>query len=253
MKLGEPRIEVETCESTQALLDPSMPEGALAIADGQTAGRGRLGRVWEAPAGTAVLASVLLKPPPPAPQAPRSSARAAPASPAALAGTARPLPQLALVAGIAVADAVELLTDLTAQIKWPNDVMLRRRKVAGILAEAREGAVVLGIGLNVNQAPDQLPEGGCSLRTATGREWDRTAVLDAVLDALANRYESWCAGGLDAVYEGLAPRDFLRGRRVTVEGTVGTAAKIDREGRLEIATGHGEVTVVESGEVTYER
>ena len=230
MKLGEPRIEVESCESTQALLDPSMPEGALALADVQTAGRGRLGHTWEAPPGAAILFSILLKPPP-----------------------GRRLPQLALVAGVAVADALELLTDLAAQIKWPNDVMVRRRKVSGILAEAREGAVVLGVGVNVNQTRDQLSPRAGSLLTLTGREWDRTAVLEAMLTALATRYEEWLAGGLDAVYEGLGPRDFLRGRQVRVDGTTGTAVRIDRQGRLEIDLGGGELRLVESGEIEYER
>lgn len=230
MRLGEPRIDVESCESTQALLDASMPEGALAVADVQTAGRGRLGRTWEAPPGAALLASVLLRPPP-----------------------ERRVAELSLVAGVAVADALEELTGLAVQIKWPNDVMLRRVKVAGILAEARDGIVVLGIGVNVNQAQGQLPERAGSLRTVAGREWDREAVLAAVLEALGGRYEEWLAGGLDAVYEGLGPRDFLRGRPVSVDGTSGTAVKIDREGRLEIAVGHGEVVTVESGEVLYER
>jgi biotin-(acetyl-CoA carboxylase) ligase len=83
--------------------------------------------------------------------------------------------------------------------------------------------------------------------------WKRNEVLDAVLAALERRYDAWVTGGLDAVYDGLAPRDFLRGRRVSVEGTAGTAAKIDREGRLEIEVEHGEVRAVESGEVVYER
>jgi BirA family biotin operon repressor/biotin-[acetyl-CoA-carboxylase] ligase len=228
--LGEPRIEVDSCESTQALLDASMPEGALAVADVQTAGRGRLGRVWQAPGGTALLCSILVKPP-----------------------AGRRLPQLALVAGAAVADAVEELTDLAVQIKWPNDVMLRRAKVAGILAEARDGAVVLGIGVNVNQTPEQLPPRAGSLLTATGREWDRAVVLAAVLAALEQRYADWLAGGLDAVYDGLAPRDFLRGRRVNVDGTVGTAIGIDREGRLEVQLAHDDVRAIESGEVAFER
>jgi len=228
--LGEPRIHVDSCASTQELLDPSMAEGAVATADFQTSGRGRLGRSWEAPPGEALLASVLLKPP----------------------GT-HPLPQLALVAGVAVADALERLTGLAVQIKWPNDVMLRRTKVAGILAEARDGAVVLGLGINLNQTRARLPERAGSLRTETGTEWDRDEVLHAVLADLASRYEQWIEGGLDAVYGGLGSRDFLRGRRVTVDGTSGTAELIDREGRLRIAVGHGESVVVESGEVVYER
>jgi BirA family transcriptional regulator, biotin operon repressor / biotin---[acetyl-CoA-carboxylase] ligase len=230
VKLGEERIHVGSCASTQALVDPSMVEGTVGVADVQTAGRGRLGRTWDAPARSAVLASVLLKPPPD-----------------------RPLPQLALVAGVAVADALEQLTGLAVQIKWPNDVMLRRTKVAGILAEARDGAVVLGIGVNVNQTRAQLPERAGSLRTATGEEWDRDPILDAILDALGMRYERWREGGLDAVYDGLGARDFLRGRSVKVDGTSGTAELIDRDGRLRIAVGHGESVTVESGEVIYER
>jgi len=229
-RLGEPRVDVDECESTQALLDPSMPEGALAVADHQSAGRGRLGRAWEAPPGTALLCSLLLKPPP-----------------------ERNPPELSLVAGVAVADAIERAVGLAVELKWPNDVMLRRMKVAGCLAELRDGAVVLGIGINVNQTRDQLPEGAGSLRTLTGRDWDRGALLESLLDDLGSRYREWLEHGLDGVYEGLGPRDFLRGRRVTVDGTSGTASKITRKGALEIAVGHGELVTVESGEVVYER
>jgi BirA family transcriptional regulator, biotin operon repressor / biotin---[acetyl-CoA-carboxylase] ligase len=228
--LGEPRIDVDSCESTQTLLDPSMPEGALAVADHQTAGRGRLGRSWEAPPGTALLCSVLLKPPPP-----------------------REARELSLVAGIAVADALELLIGLAVQIKWPNDVMLRRRKVAGCLAELRDGGVVLGIGINVKQTREQLPDGAGSLYTLTGREFDREQLLTQLLRDLERRYGDWAAGGLDAVYEGLGPRDFLRGRRVSVDGTSGTVVMIARDGRLEIATSDHDVESIESGEVVYER
>jgi BirA family biotin operon repressor/biotin-[acetyl-CoA-carboxylase] ligase len=228
--LGEPRLDLEFCESTQALVDTSLPEGALVVADHQSAGRGRLGRMWEAPPGTAILCSLLLRPPP-----------------------ERHAPELSLVAGVAVADMLERATELSVQIKWPNDVMLRRRKVAGCLAEGRDGAVVLGIGVNVNQASHELPENAGSLRTLTGRKWDREELLASLLDDLGHRYAEWRAGGLDAVYEGLAPRDFLRGRRVRVNGTSGVASKIDRAGRLEIEVGHGERVTVESGEVSYER
>jgi BirA family transcriptional regulator, biotin operon repressor / biotin---[acetyl-CoA-carboxylase] ligase len=230
VKLGEPRLDVESCESTQLLVDTSLPEGAVVVADHQTAGRGRLGRSWEAPAGTALLFSLLLKPPP-----------------------ERLPPELSLVAGVAVADALERTLGLSVQIKWPNDVMLRRAKVAGCLAEARDGAVVLGIGVNVGQTAEQLPEGAGSIRTLTGRTWDRDELLSTLLDDLGRRYAAWRDGGLDAVYDGLGPRDFLRGRQVTVNGTSGVVTMIDRNGRLGIAVGHGEVVTVESGEVVYER
>jgi len=228
--LGEPRLDVGSCESTQALIDTSLPEGALVVSDHQTAGRGRLGRSWDAPPGTALLFSLLLEPP-----------------------TERAAPELSLVAGVAVADTVERATDLAAQIKWPNDVMLRRHKVAGVLAELKDDAVVLGVGVNANQTRDQLPEGAGSLRTLTGREWDREELLSSVLGDLGVRYAEWRGGGLEAVYEGLAPRDFLRGRRVTVNGTSGVAAMVGRDGRLRIDTGHGELVAVDSGEVRYER
>jgi BirA family biotin operon repressor/biotin-[acetyl-CoA-carboxylase] ligase len=196
-RLGEPRLDVESCESTQQLVDTSLPEGAIVVADHQTAGRGRLGRSWEAPAGTALLFSV--------------------------------------------------------QLKWPNDVMLRRRKIAGCLAEARDGAVVLGIGVNVNQTSDQLPENAGSIRSLTGRAADREELLSMLLADVESRYSAWLAGGLDAVYEGLGPRDFLRGREVTVNGVRGVVSMIDRQGRLEIGVGHGEHVTVESGEVVYAR
>jgi BirA family transcriptional regulator, biotin operon repressor / biotin---[acetyl-CoA-carboxylase] ligase len=229
-ELGTPRLDFESCESTQVLVDTSLSEGALVVADHQTAGRGRLGRTWEAPAGTALLFSLLLKPPP-----------------------ERRTPELSLVAGVAVADALERVLGLSVQIKWPNDVMLRRRKIAGCLAEARDEAVILGIGVNVGQTADELPPNAGSVRTLTGRTMDREELLTSILDDLGIRYAAWRAGGLDAVYDGLGSRDFLRGRQVSVNGTSGVVTMIDREGRLEIAVGRGEVVTVESGEVVYER
>ena len=233
-RLGKPYIYEEQCTSTQDLLTPEMHEGTVAVADEQTAGRGRMGRKWEAPAGKAIHCSVLLKPP-----------------------ADRRAPELSLVAGVAIADTVERTTGLAAQIKWPNDVMLRRSKVAGCLAEAREGAVVLGIGINVNQTRDELPpvtgSPPSSLYVASGQEWPRSALLSMLLLDIERCYSEWLAGGLEALYPYLGSRDFLRGRHVTVNGTSGTVVKIDRRGRLEIAVGHGEVHTVESGEVLYER
>jgi BirA family biotin operon repressor/biotin-[acetyl-CoA-carboxylase] ligase len=147
-----------------------------------------------------------------------------------------------------VAESVEDALQLSAQLKWPNDVMIDRRKVAGILAEARDDIVVLGIGLNVNQTRDQLPEDArvapASLRTVDGVERDRAPLLADLLARLELHYDAWVAGGLDAVFDGIGSRDFLRGRRVTVDGAEGVAGGLDRAGRLLV-----DGRPVESGEV----
>lgn len=233
--IGEPRLYEPECESTQQLLlDADLPEGAVAVTDHQTAGRGRLGRTWVEAPGTAVLCSVLLRPP-----------------------TERRAAELSLVAAVAVAEAVEAATGLSAQIKWPNDVMLNRRKVAGILAELRDDAVVMGIGINVNQTREQLPldarTPAGSLRSLTGREHDRDAVLSTLLERLDQRYAQWQVAGLDGVFDDLGSRDFLRGRRVRVGDETGTAVSIDRQGRLEIGFDGAEHRAIESGEVEFER
>jgi BirA family biotin operon repressor/biotin-[acetyl-CoA-carboxylase] ligase len=232
-RFGRPYTFVDECESTQLLLD-GKPEGAVVATDLQTVGRGRYGRAWEAPAGTALLCSIVLHPPPD-----------------------RDAPELTLVGAIAAAEAVEGATGLAAQIKWPNDVMLNRRKVGGVLGELREGVVTLGIGINVNQTREQLPRDArtpaASLRTITGQTYDRAALLGSMLFRLERLYDEWRHGGLAEVFVEIGPRDFLRGRPVTVDGTSGVAVGIDREGRLEIDTGHGERVAVESGVVAYER
>jgi BirA family biotin operon repressor/biotin-[acetyl-CoA-carboxylase] ligase len=223
----------ERCESSQRLLELVLEEGAAAVCDHQTAGRGRLGRSWEAPPGTALLVSVLLRPPP-----------------------ERRVAELALVGGLAVAETVERATGLAAQIKWPNDVMLNRRKVAGVLAEAADGVVVLGIGLNVNQGREELPAEAStapgSLYTVDGVRRERAPLLAALLGGLERGYDLWREGGLEALYPGLGARDFLRGRKVFVDGRAGYGIAIDRSGRLEVEL-DGERRVLESGEVLFER
>jgi BirA family biotin operon repressor/biotin-[acetyl-CoA-carboxylase] ligase len=232
-RFGRPYVYAERCESSQHRLDTSLAEGAAAVCDEQTAGRGRLGRGWEAPPGTAVLSSVLLKPPP-----------------------GRRIAELSLVGGVAVAETVEAALKLAAQIKWPNDVLVNRRKVAGVLAEAAEEAVVLGVGLNVNQTREQLPADAnvqpASLLTTDGVRRERAPLLADLLARLEHAYDRWAAGGLDAVYDGLGARDFLRGRRVVVDGESGVGVAIDRSGRFEVELAGGR-RVVESGEILFER
>jgi BirA family biotin operon repressor/biotin-[acetyl-CoA-carboxylase] ligase len=233
-RFGRPYRFVESCTSTQDLIRvDDDPEGTVVATDEQTAGRGRLGRRWDAPPGKALLFSVLLRPP-----------------------GERRFPELSLVAGVAVADAVERALGLSAQIKWPNDVFVNRKKVAGILADARGGAVVVGIGINVNQTRDELPPGGtppaASLFTTDGVERERAPILADVLARLEHHYTAWRERGLDGVYIDLGSRDFLRGRKVWVDGVAGTAIQIDRDGRLEVDL-DGEHRAVESGEVRYEQ
>jgi BirA family biotin operon repressor/biotin-[acetyl-CoA-carboxylase] ligase len=234
-RFGSPYLYEPECESTQLLLVGSgLPEGAVAVTDHQTGGRGRLGRSWQEAPGTSVLVSVLLEPP-----------------------AGRRLPELSLVAALAAAEAVEQTVALAAQIKWPNDVMLNRRKVAGILSELQDGKVVVGIGLNVNQTREQLPpaaptEPG-SLYSLTGARYDRAVVLATLLSRLEQAYDAWRGKGLDGVYGELGARDFLRGRRVTVDGERATAVQITRDGRLEIETDAHEVRSLESGEIQFDR
>ena len=172
-RFGQPYELVGSTPSTQLLLAPDAPEGALVVAEEQTAGRGRLGRSWFAPAGTSLLCSLQLRPDTP---------------------TER-LPELTGVAARACADAIAALTGLEPALKFPNDVLVGGRKVAGILAEARDGRVVLGVGINVNLPVDELPEDvdrpATSLLVETGRELDRAELLAELLERLERRYDAW--------------------------------------------------------------
>lgn len=172
-RLGRPYRFVAECPSTQRLVGDDEPEGTTVATDLQTHGRGRLGRSWEAPAERALLFSILLRPGPPM----------------------AIWPELSLVAGDAVATALREQTGVAAELSHPNDVLIEGRKVAGILPEATVGRVVLGIGVNVNQAADELPgetpKPPTSLHVATGREWPRAPLLAAILLKLERRYDDW--------------------------------------------------------------
>jgi len=175
-RFGRPyRYAVETA-STQQLLPLDAPEGAVAIAEHQTAGRGRLGRSWQAPPRSSVLLSIMLRPITP---------------PAAL-------PELSVVGAEAVADAITTVTGLEPAIKHPNDVLVDGRKVAGVLGEARERAVILGIGINANIAAAELPTEtrlpATSLLAEAGRPVDRAALAVELLVRLEQRYLAWLQG-----------------------------------------------------------
>jgi BirA family transcriptional regulator, biotin operon repressor / biotin---[acetyl-CoA-carboxylase] ligase len=172
-RLGRPYRFVASCPSTQRLLGADEPEGALVAADEQTEGRGRLGRHWLAPAGRAILCSVVLRPEPPIPL----------------------WPELSLVAGDAVAAAIRAQTGVHAVLSHPNDVLVEGRKLVGVLPEARIGRVVLGIGLNVNQTADELPKDTpkppTSLLLELGHSLARAPLLAAILLELERHYDEW--------------------------------------------------------------
>lgn len=170
-RFGQPYVWVDRCPSTQRLLDGA-GEGAVAATDEQTEGRGRLGRTWEAPRGTSLLFSLVLIPPVPAPR----------------------LPELTVVAARAIAQAIAAEAGLRAEVKEPNDVLIAGRKVAGVLGEANGDRVVLGIGINVAQRNDQLPERPQVPPTSLaleGARVDRASLLATVLETLEQRYDEW--------------------------------------------------------------
>jgi BirA family biotin operon repressor/biotin-[acetyl-CoA-carboxylase] ligase len=172
-RFGQPYRFLESCGSTQREFRPDDDEGTVVATDHQTAGRGRLGRVWEDAPGTSLLFSVLLRPSVPADR----------------------LPELSVVGAEAVADVVRELTALPVEVKEPNDVLVGGRKVAGVLGEASEGRVVLGIGINVAQTAAELPPEtrlpATSLALETGGALDRGELLAAVLERLERRYDAW--------------------------------------------------------------
>ena len=175
-RFGQPYLYVEVMPSTQRLLGDEHGEGAVAVTEEQTEGRGRLGRRWLSPRGVSLLFSILLEPPVETPR----------------------LPELSLVAGEACAGAIAAVAGVTPEIKLPNDVLISGRKVAGILAEAREGRVVLGVGVNVNVPESDLPvdvdRPATSLLVETGHELDRAELLVELLERLERAYDDWIRG-----------------------------------------------------------
>jgi len=220
VRLGAPRVHrralASTSDEARKLAAAGAPHGTLVTADEQHAGRGRQGRTWSAPAGRALLMSLVLRDPP------------------------RFVP---LAAGVAVADTV----GPQAQLKWPNDVWIEGRKVAGILVEGRlqEGWVVLGIGVNVAVDVADLPPELAGSATTLGRPpEDLEPFLAALLAALEHRLTQPDGALLDAWRE----RDALRGRTVAWADGRGAAAGIDDDGRLVVATDEGDVALA-AGEV----
>jgi BirA family transcriptional regulator, biotin operon repressor / biotin---[acetyl-CoA-carboxylase] ligase len=218
--LGSPRVHYRqigsTNERARELAAAGAPHGTLVTANEQSAGRGRQGRRWTAPAGRALLCSLVIRDPP------------------------RLLP---LAAGVAVAE----VAGAQARVKWPNDVLVDGLKVAGILVEGRpqEGWAVLGIGLNVALREDDFP---AELVGRAGTLGLRADAVAPTLERLLERLDQWLPAGPEAVLDAVRARDALLDRPVRWSGGEGRGAGIDTEGRLLVATADGQLAL-DAGEV----
>jgi BirA family biotin operon repressor/biotin-[acetyl-CoA-carboxylase] ligase len=208
-------------ESTQpiafAIAADGAPDRSVVIADSQAAGRGRRGRAWHDEPGASLLVSIILRPQLPAAR----------------------LPTLSLTAGIAVAEALEHTTGLAARLKWPNDVLVAGRKIAGILLESRLGAappaiVALGIGVNLTQRafPIELADRAISVRLAHGREVDRDTLLSELVARLDHWRERLETEGFAPIGQRWRALSDTLGRTVSVDGVEGVAVGLDDDGAL---------------------
>ena len=213
-------------------------EGAVFVADAQTSGRGRRGRTWFSPPGAGLYVSTILRP-----------ARSLEPERATLLTT--------IAAGVGLAEGVTKATGLAPSLKWPNDLYVAKRKLAGILAEGIGDAVVLGYGINISTAsfPPELGDRATSLETELGRGIDRVRVFVETLAALASRYDDLLAGRFDAIldaWRALAPA--AQGSRVswtTLAGLCeGTTCGVDHHGALLVKTRAGIERII-AGELAW--
>lgn len=229
-----------TNEEVRSLARGGAPEGLVLLADEQTAGRGRLGRGWQSPAGEGIWLSVLLRPPLPPPETPR----------------------LTLAAAVAVAEAIRA-AGLPAGIKWPNDVLIEGKKCCGILTELELAGdavafAVVGMGLNVNQAefPPAIAAAATSLRLAAGHAFERAPLVCALLERLEARYEQLLAGEAALVLGAWRALSVTLGKRVRIIPATGGAAylgeavDVDADGALRLRLDDGREERLLAGEVS---
>ena len=214
------------------------PEGTLALAEFQSAGRGRLGRSWEVPEGTSVMMSILLRP--------KFEPQYA--------------PTLTLVMGMAVAKAVKSL-GFDVSIKWPNDVVVSHKKICGILTEmgVRDGKIdyaVIGVGINVNikEFPEEMVDKATSLYLESGKEFDRSQIPGLVMEAFEEYYEKFAAAcdlsGLKEEYESILANYNQPVRVLAKEPYEGVARGITDGGELLVEKTDGTIVAVSAGEVS---
>jgi BirA family transcriptional regulator, biotin operon repressor / biotin---[acetyl-CoA-carboxylase] ligase len=217
---GTPRLHLRHTDSTNTrareLAAAGAPHGTLVTAGEQSAGRGRQGRTWTAPAGGALLCSVVVRDPP---------------------------PLVSLLAGLATAETI----GPEAQLKWPNDVYVERRKVAGILVEGRpqERWGIIGVGVNVAVAPEAFP---AELADRAGTLGLGPEAIEPLLAGLLAALERWLAAPVEEMLGAVRARDALLGQTITWAGGTARGAGIDEHGRLVVDTGDGR-QALNAGEV----
>jgi len=231
-------VRLDTVDSTQsvafALAERGAADRTVVVADQQLAGRGRRGRTWRAPAGTSLLASIIVRP-----RLPQSL-----------------LSTLSLSTAVAVAEALRRVAKVDARLKWPNDVLVAGKKVAGILLESRMSGgssvvTIIGVGINLGQRefPPDLAEGATSIALETGQAPSRESVLAALLE----EFDAWRARlegeGFGPVREAWRRLSDTLGRLVTVDTVTGLAADLDTDGALLIDVA-GTLTRVLAGVVS---
>jgi BirA family biotin operon repressor/biotin-[acetyl-CoA-carboxylase] ligase len=225
-------VRLATVDSTQRLAFEAAragaPDGTVVLADHQTAGRGRRQRRWDDEPGQSLLVSIVLRP-------------------------ARPLaewPRLGFAAALAVADALDRAAALSARLRWPNDVLVGGRKIAGILLEARDGVLVIGIGLNVGQRefPPALADRATSVRLQSGQSASRERLLAEVLAALQAWRVPLARGDFEPVRQAWLERTETLGREVAVDGRTGVAVGLADDGALLVRDADG-VHRVTAGDV----
>jgi len=231
-------VRLDTVDSTQsvafALAERGAADRTVVVADQQLSGRGRRGRTWRAPAGTSLLASIVVRP-----RLPQSL-----------------LSTLSLTTAVAVAEALRRVAKVDARLKWPNDVLVAGKKVAGILLESRMSGgssvvTIIGVGINLGQRefPPDLAEGATSIALETGQAPSRESVLAALLE----EFDAWRARlegeGFGPVREAWRRLSDTLGRRVTVDTVTGLAADLDTDGALLIDVA-GTLTRVLAGVVS---
>ncbi|MFI5251059.1 MAG: biotin--[acetyl-CoA-carboxylase] ligase [Bacteroidota bacterium] len=235
----------QTIDSTniyaKALAQTGGQHGTLVITEEQTSGRGRMGRIWKSEKGKNLTFSIIVHPTIPSEK----------------------FGIISLMAGIAVTETIQSITGLSVLCKWPNDVLLNRKKVCGILCEGifpldKPPVVVIGIGINVNQRefPHELRESATSLLLESGKDFDRTEILGQVLSSLERWYDALETGETEKIISAWRAQNYLLGKEITIDHNgkhiKGVAGDISEDGGLLLQAEGQEIKVI-AGDITIGR